>query len=252
MFWILLCVLAFLVVLNLVLPNFTKKRDNTVTFVVGQIGSGKSAYSVKVARSYLRRGRPVYATDFIRGAFKFDVAWLSNMRCPENSLLIIDEAALRFNSRDFAKISKDVIAYFKMCRHYHNDVILISQTFSDSDKQIREISTKVLFLRKFGFFTFPVQVRGDVTIDSEGQPAMKYRIGHFARPFVPMLQGRYYNSWNGNENRPLCPSEPWDTPDIPDTLDVDSEASEAISDAFSEVHPTPSDDLLLALDKLVK
>lgn len=251
MFWILLCVLVLLVVLNLVLPNFTRKRDNTVTFIVGQIGSGKSAYSVKVARNYIKHHRPVFATDYIAGAYKFDVAWLSSMRCPENSLLIIDEAALRFNSRDFAKISKDIIAYFKKCRHYHNDVILISQTFSDSDKQIREIATKVLFLRKFGFFTFPVRVTGDVTVDSEGQPAMKYRIGRFAKPFIPMLQGKYYNSWEDGENRPVCPSEPWDIPDIPDTLDVDSDASEAVSDAFSDV-PVPSDDLLFALDKMTR
>lgn len=216
-FYILFGLFLLLLVLNFVLPLFHKK-DNSVTFVVGQIGAGKSAYSVKSARSALRRGRPVYSTDYIRGCFKFDVEWLADMKCPEGSLLIIDESALKFNSREFAKISKNVLAYFKKCRHFKNDVILISQTFSDTDKQIREISTKVLFLRKIGLVTIPVKVKGDVTIGDDGQPCIKYKIGRFGRPFVPALQGKYYNSWEDSSNRALCPVEPWD--DKP-TLDID-------------------------------
>lgn len=247
MFWVFCAILCLLFVLNLILPRFTRRKDSTVTFIVGQIGSGKSAYSVRLARRYLKRGRPVYATDYIAGTYRFDPAWLSNMKCPKGSLLIIDEAALKFNSREFAKISKDVLAYFKKCRHYGNDVVLISQTFSDSDKQIREIATNVLFLRKLGFFTFPVKVKGDVTIDAEGQPAMKYKIGKFARPFIPALQGRYYDSWEDASNRPICPSEPWDTPDTSDISDAPSDASETSSDAFAGI---PSDELLLLIDKM--
>ncbi len=210
-FYILLGICAVLLVLNFVLPRFIRRRDNTVTFVVGQIGAGKSAYSVKMARRALRCGHPVYSTDYILGCNKFDVAWLADMKCPESSLLIIDESALKFNSREFAKISKNVLAYFKKCRHFHNDVILISQTFSDTDKQIREIATKVLFLRKLGFFTIPVKVKGDISIGDDGQPTMKYKIGKFGMPFIPALQGKYYDSWEDSSNRPLCPVEPWDS-----------------------------------------
>ncbi len=210
LFYVLLCVFLFLIVANFVLPHIIRRRDAEVTFVVGQIGAGKSAYSVKMARRALRRGRPVYSTDYIAGCNRFDISWLSDMKCPEDSLLIIDESALKFNSRDFAKISKNVLAYFKKCRHFHNDVILISQTFSDTDKQIREISTKVLFLRKLGFFTVPVKVRGDVSIGDDGQPCIKYKIGKFGKPFIPALQGKYYDSWEDADERPVCPCEPWD------------------------------------------
>lgn len=209
MFWILLGVFVFLILLNLLLPKLTYK-DNTVTFLVGQIGSGKSAYSVKMARQALKKGRPVYSTDFIKGCNRFDIQWLNNMKCPEGSLLIIDESALKFNSRDFAKVSKNILEYFKKCRHYHNDVVLISQTFSDTDKQIREIANRVLFLRKFGFLTLPVKVSGDVSIGEDGQPCVKYRIGKFGLPFIPMFQGKYYNSWEDSSNREICPLQPWD------------------------------------------
>ena len=207
--WFLLIPFVVLLGLNFMLPLF-RRRDNEVMFIAGQIGSGKSAYSVKLARRALRRKRFVYSTDYIKGCRKFYIEWLSKMKCPENSLLIIDESALKFNSREFAKISKSILEYFKKCRHYKNDVVLISQTFGDTDKQIREISTKVLFLRKFGMFTLPVKVKGDISIGDDGQPCVKYKIGHFGIPFIPALQGKYYNSWEDSSNRPVCPSEPWD------------------------------------------
>lgn len=210
MIWVILCVFVFLLVVNFILPRFFKRRDNDVIFLVGQIGAGKSAYSVKLARKALKQGRAVYSTDYIQGCYKFDVEWLLDQKCPEGSLLIIDESALKFNSREFSKISKNVLAYFKKCRHFRNDVVLISQTFSDTDKQIREISTRVLFLRKFGVLTIPVKVRGDVAIGDDGQPCVKYKIGHFGRPFIPAFQGRYYDSWEDTSGRTVCSSIPWD------------------------------------------
>lgn len=210
MIYVLLGFFVLLLVLNFVLPRFIRRKDNDVLFIVGQIGAGKSAYSVKLARRALRRNRPVYSTDYIQGCYRFEVEWLSDMKCPENSLLIIDESALKFNSREFSKISKNILAYFKKCRHFKNDVILISQTFSDTDKQIREISTKVLFLRKFGFVTIPVKVKGDVTIGDDGQPCIKYKIGRFGKPFVPAFQGKFYDSWEDTSDRSICPSISWD------------------------------------------
>lgn len=210
MFRFVIIVIVVLFSFNFLFPLFSRKRDNEVTFLVGQIGAGKSSYSVKMARAALRSGRSVYSTDYIQGCYKFDIEWLGSMKCPENSLLIIDESALKFNSRDFAKISKSILEYFKKCRHYKNDVVLISQTFGDTDKQIREISTRVLFLRKLGMFTVPVKVKGDVSIGDDGQPCVKYKIGKFGKPFIPALQGKYYNSWEDSSNRPICPAVPWD------------------------------------------
>lgn len=209
-FWILCAVVLVLAAVNFYLSERAARKDNSVLFIAGQIGSGKSAYSVKLARRGLKSGKSVYCTDYIAGCNKFDIEWLGTMKCPENSLLIIDESALKFNSREFAKINKSILEYFKKCRHYHNDVVLISQTFGDTDKQIREIATKVLFLRKVGLFTIPVRVKGDISIGEDGQPAVKYRIGRFGVPFIPALQGKYYNSWEDSSNRPLCPCEPWD------------------------------------------
>lgn len=237
-FFIILFVILAVAVFNVLSHRFATVRDTTITYIAGQIGAGKSSYSVKLARSALKRGRPVYCTDYIQGCKRFDVTWLHDMRCPEGSLVIIDEAALKFNSREFSKISKDILAYFKKARHYKNDVVLISQTFSDSDKQIREVANRVLFMRKFGWLTLPVRVSGDITIGDDGQPCMKYKIGKFARPFIPALQGKYYNSWNDDEDRVFCPDENWDPESEQDKILLsdygDDSALDETSVQFSE------------------
>lgn len=209
-------VVAAVVLFNYLSHRFATRRDSSITYIAGQIGAGKSAYSVKLARAALKRGRPVYCTDYIEGCNRFNLDWLRTSKCPEGSLLIIDEAALKFNSRDFAHVGTDILSYFKRARHFGNDVVLISQTFTDADKQIREVANKVLFIRKLGWLSMPVRVRGDIAIGDDGQPAMKYRIAKLARPFIPALQGKYYDSFNDDEDRPLVPVIPWDASTFPD------------------------------------
>lgn len=202
-----------------------------ITYIAGNIGAGKSAYSVKLARKALLQGRQVYSTDYIEGCYKLDISWLCDYCCPRDSLLIIDESALKFNSRDFASLSKHLLAYFKLSRHYHNDIILISQTFGDTDKQIRELAQRVLFIRKIGCFSMPVKVKGDIAIGDDGQPCVKYKIGRLGVPFVPRLQGSFYNSWNGE--RKECPREAWDT--VPQKWDVWRVLAVPLGDLFRAV-----------------
>lgn len=81
------------------------------------------------------------------------------------TLIIFDEAAIKFNSRDFgARDRLDWINFFNNHRHFNFDIILISQSDIMIDKQIRSsIETEYKFRqithykflgRIFGFF-FP-------------------------------------------------------------------------------------------------
>lgn len=116
-----------------------------ITFIAGEIGAGKSTLAVKLALKHLKRGWTVYSTDYISGAYKLDVNDLNTFMAPPKSLLIIDEASLKMNSRDYAKTKLKLIEYFKLSRHCKNKVIMISQTFTDTDKQIRDLATDVFF-----------------------------------------------------------------------------------------------------------
>lgn len=200
--------------LALALSNALLGRKNTeygITFVAGQIGSGKSTYAVREAQRHLKKGWIVYSTDYIQGCYRLDVSELKEKCAEKNSLLIIDEASLKMNARDFAKTKLELIAYFKLSRHWHNKIILISQTFTDTDKQIRDLSTKVLFMRKVlnGVISMPVRVHGDVTIGQDGQPTMGYTLGHLAPPIFLPRYYKYFNSF-GDVSRPVLDRIPWD------------------------------------------
>lgn len=194
--------------------NALLSRKNTeygITFVAGQIGSGKSTYAAREAQRHLKRGWKVYSTDYIKGCMKLDIADLKEKCCQPHSLLIIDEASLKMNSRDFAKTKLDMIAYFKLSRHWKNKIILISQTFTDTDKQVRDLSTKIFFMRKVlnGIISMPVRVKGDIAIGQDGQPTMTYRVGHIgAFLFLPRYY-KYFSSF-GDVSRPIISSDFWD------------------------------------------
>lgn len=210
--WLILLLLAIFIAFFL--TNFLLEKKNTaygITFIAGQIGSGKSTYAVKLAMEHLKAGWNVYSTDYIKGCYKLNVEDLSDKMAEPKSLLIIDEASLKMNSRQFAKTKLELIEYFKLSRHCKNKIVMISQTFGDTDKQIRELSTKVYFIRRVinGVISVPVRVRGDIGVGQDGQPSVMYSIAHLG---VPFFLPKYYRKFNSFDdfNRELISREPWD------------------------------------------
>lgn len=204
-----------------------------ITFIAAEIGSGKSCYAAKVAREHMRtvkdrykkkykkKGWTVYSNDFILGAGKINVKQLETMCAPEKSLIILDEASLEMNSRQFAKTALVLIEYFKKSRHYKNKLIMISQTFCDTDKQIRELSSKIYFIRPIfsdsfpGLISMPVRVRGKLGIGLDGQPCMQYKIGMIGMPYFLPRYYKYFDSFSKIE-RPIVPWEPWERKEVSD------------------------------------
>lgn len=215
-FIIVLCgIIAAFLAANALLSR--RNCEYGITFVAGQIGSGKSTFAAREAVRHLKKGWSVYSTDYIHGCYKLDINDLKTKCAEKRSLLIIDEASLKMNSRDFQRTKLELIEYFKMSRHYHNKIILISQTFTDTDKQIRDLSTRVLFIRRLlnGVISLPVRVTGDITIGQDGQPTMGYSLGHFSAPLLLPRWFKYFDSFGGSV-RPTIDKIPWS--DCPETL----------------------------------
>lgn len=178
-----------------------------VWFIVGQIGSGKTTYLARLARKWCKSGGIVYSNVPIRNCYKLNVQDLGNLVPEENSLVLIDESGIEFNSRNFKNTSKALIDFMKLSRHYKCRVVFCSQTFTDSDKQIRELATRVLFLRPLilGELSAFQDVVSKVQIDSEGQPSIQYEIKRFGgmyplRPYRKDFDSFYRPSL---ENIPL-------------------------------------------------
>lgn len=229
--WIIYAVGIFFfvfIIINCILAK--KNTEYGITFIAGEIGAGKSTFAVKMARRYLKAGWNVYSTDYIKDCYKLDVNDLNTLMAKPNSLLIIDEASLKMNSRQFAQIKLSLIEYFKLSRHCKNKIIMISQTFGDTDKQIRDLSTHVYFVRKIlnGIISVPVKVRARLDIGQDGQPTMMYKIGHFGKVIALYRYRKYFNSFD-DFHRDFIEDVPWDQSAQPDDQSSDDISSDDVS-----------------------
>jgi len=65
-----------------------------------------------------------------------------------NALILIDEATLFADSRDFKNFSKDKITYFLEHRHFNVDIVLFTQQWDGVDRKIRVITDRVYYVYK--------------------------------------------------------------------------------------------------------
>lgn len=67
-------------------------------------------------------------------------------------LLLIDEATLFADSRDFKAFDKGKLTYFLEHRHYGADIYLFTQQWDGVDRKIRVITDRVYYVFKGAFF----------------------------------------------------------------------------------------------------
>ena len=137
-FLIFILVFVFLIVLFNIL---TKKYKNpyTLTMVFGKKGSGKSTLMVRLAYQYIKLGWDVYCTEPLDGCYLINYDDIGFKQIPPNSVLLVDEAGMVWDNRNFKNFKAEVRDWFKLQRHYKVKVILFSQTF-DIDKKLRDLT----------------------------------------------------------------------------------------------------------------
>lgn len=123
-----------------------KKLSNNynITCIVGSPGSGKSATAQYIILDCLKQGKKVWSNMSFYGAYKLDLNDLGKFNftdIDEEGVFIIDEAGISFNSRNWEKLSQNVIEFLKYHRHYRLDIYFFSQG-DDIDKSVRTLSQK--------------------------------------------------------------------------------------------------------------
>jgi zona occludens toxin (predicted ATPase) len=140
------------------------ESDIMIYNYTGTPGSGKSLHVAREMEMYLRRKKRTVIANFpinmeiiskkgkhetgefiyrkndeLTVAFLIDYAKSNHKAGKESqSLIVIDEAGIMFNSRDYGSFDrKSWINFFMTHRHYGYDVILISQVDRLIDRQIR-------------------------------------------------------------------------------------------------------------------
>lgn len=201
----------FLFVFNLLTRKY--KNPYKLTMIFGKKGSGKSTLMVRLAYQYLRLGWDVYCTERLDGCHYIDYNDIGFYNIPEKSVLLVDEAGMIWDNRNYKNFKVEVRDWFKLQRHYKVKVILFSQTF-DVDKKLRDLTDDMYLCVNFmRVFSWAKKIRrkivltkptGDAParIDEELQFDLFifWPFGSRILTFIPKYS-RYFDSHN-------CPSLP--------------------------------------------
>ena len=149
-FWILLIIFF----IWLIIGNLLQKPGNTFDMYFGVPGSGKTTFAAYLSRKRMKKGCKVLSNVNIKGTYKVQRSDIGNYMI-KDCLLIIDEAGLDYNNRNFKdnklKLSEEEIYFYKYHRHYNVDVVMFSQAYKDPDSKLRDLTTR-LFLVKRSIF----------------------------------------------------------------------------------------------------
>lgn len=128
-----------------------------VKLIFGLPGCGKTTLLTSMAYKILKARRPRYrhvlSNVYLGSTPPFDrVTYIENEDLGHydfrDSLILLDEATLAWDSRDYKNISKAVIKFFLLHRHYNCDLILFTQQWDGVDRKIRVITDRVYYMYK--------------------------------------------------------------------------------------------------------
>lgn len=163
MAFLIFLILGFIMIFFII--QFIRYRNPyKLIMVFGKKGSGKTTYLTKTCLKYLKKGRPVYSTVPIPGAYYFNPEDIGFYSIPSESVILIDEVGMVWDSRDFKGFKKEYRNYFKLQRHYHHTVYLFSQSF-DIDKKLRDLTDSMYLIRShFNFLSVARRINKCITI----------------------------------------------------------------------------------------
>ena len=140
-----------------------------ISIYFGSPGAGKTTLACRAVKKARRRYAYTF-TDFGCNIADFDdvdLTGLGNWTFPPNSLLVVDEVGITYNSRKFKTLSQETIKWYKLHRHYGVDCVMMSQSWEDMDVTIRRLADRLYYIRKLGPFTLIRRVYKRVTIDDK-------------------------------------------------------------------------------------
>ncbi len=178
-------------------------NDYRITCFVGSPGSGKTSVAQWLVLDCLKRNEKVFSNVSLYGAYMLDFSDLMHYNLNkenEDCTFIIDEAGIEFNNRNWEKLSKDIITFFKLHRHFRVNVYIFSQG-EDIDLTFRRLSQFWYKVVKIPF-TFgkisalvPVYVSTEI-INGKWQIIYEQENNFLFWKYVPIFKTwKYFNSF---------------------------------------------------------
>lgn len=122
-----------------------------VCLYFGLPGCGKTTLLASLAKKGVRsrKYKNVYSNIHLNidGVQYIKNEWIGNYMISDG-LVLIDEATLFADNRDYKNFSKSQIQYFLEHRHFNVDIILFTQQWDGVDRKIRVITDRVYYVYK--------------------------------------------------------------------------------------------------------
>ena len=125
-----------------------RKHALQLEVYAGLPGSGKTtmcAYFTKLAH---KLGIPTYTNVPVAGAFNIDPNKDLGKYHIHDAQILIDEAGICWNNRNYSKFPMHVIEWLKLHRHYKCSVKVFSQSYNDMDVTVRRLAYRFFILRR--------------------------------------------------------------------------------------------------------
>ena len=179
--------------------RFCRKHENALTKAV-------------LKSKYLKRRINVFSNVPITGAYQLDAKADIGHYMIEDAKVIIDEAGIEYNNRNFKSFPQEAIYFYKYHRHYKTSVDVFSQSFEDMDVTLRRLAQNFYVVRRslVPFCIVARRIRRKVGVDQQTkQIADLYSMGlpvlDTKRIFSPPLW-KLFNSYS----RLVLPEKEWE------------------------------------------
>lgn len=114
-----------------------------------------------------KRKIPVWSNVPIKGTYMLDAMKDIGTSMIMDGKMIIDEAGVEFNNRNYKNLPQQVIKWFKYHRHYGVSVDVFSQSFEDMDVTLRRLAQNFYVVKRsiIPFMVVTKRIRRKVGID---------------------------------------------------------------------------------------
>lgn len=163
-------------------PSIGGNDDIMISMYFGNPGSGKTTLACKILfQEQLKGNYDHYYANFETKLAEYNsLENLGHWTFPKNSLVVIDEAGIEYNSRKYKTMDQKLIEWLKLHRHYGCDVIVISQSWEDVDITIRRLVSQLYYIKKILCFSMVKRIYKSVGIDDKTHQIIDYyRFGSF-------------------------------------------------------------------------
>ena len=131
------------------LAAYLTKQSRKESRVISWCKKHPNAASEKILSSrFFKRQVPVYSNVPITGAYQLDPQSDIGKVMVCDGKVIIDEAGIEYNNRNFKTFGQDAIYWYKYHRHYECSVDVFSQSFDDMDITLRRLAQNYYVVKK--------------------------------------------------------------------------------------------------------